>query len=450
VTAPQPRTPADTDAPEYSPAYVNYVLGVVMLVMIFSIVDRTITSILLVDIGRELQLSDRQLGVLVGLAFTLVYSAASLPVARWADLGVRRSIIAWGLVAWSAATALTALAQNFFQILLARMAVGIGEAAGSAPSQSLISDYVPPSRRARGLSVVSIGAVAGLALGQVAGGWLGQWYGWRFAFVAAGLPGLLIALMVRFTVREPPRGHSEGGRVETGPHQSMREVLAYMVGLPAFRWLLVAGSLSLFAAMGRNLWEPTFLIRVYEMRTGPAGTWYFLIGPLPAALGIYLGARLSDRLSRRDARWYMWIPAIGHLAGVPLQSAFVMWPEQHRLALPGGLPELPVGFLFSAAGGVLFSFFTAPVLAVTQGLVRPRMRALAAAFMTAVHGLVGHGLGPLLIGDLNERLAPVYGAHAIRYSLLVTTLLPLLASVFYLVCARTLRADLARAREPGP
>jgi MFS family permease len=434
--------------PRYSPAYVNYVLGVVLIVMIFNIVDRTITSILLQQIKRDLDLSDRQLGVLVGLAFALLYSVASLPIARLADRGSRRTIVALGLLAWSAATAVTALVGNFWQLLAARMAVGIGEAAGSAPSQSLISDYVPPERRARGLSVVSIGAVAGLAVGQIAGGWLGQWYGWRAAFVIAGLPGIAVALLVRFTVDEPPRGHSEGG-MAAGLAASFGESLRYMLSLPSFVWLLVAGSLALIASMGRNLWEPTFLIRVYDMREGAAGTWYFLIGPLPAALGIYLGARLADRLGRIDARWYMWVPVIGQVLATPLQTGFVLWPEDHRIGLPGGLPALPVAFLLSAAGAVVGSLFTAPMLAVTQNLVRPNMRALAAAFSTAVHGLIGHGLGPLVVGDLSDRLTPAYGVHAIRYALVFATLMPLLSALFCLLCARTLRADLARAKQPA-
>lgn len=439
---------SSTPPPGYSPAYVNYVLGVLLVVMVFNIVDRTITSILLQDIKNDLDLSDRQLGVLVGLAFALLYSVTSLPIALWADRGVRRSIIAWGLLAWSAATALTALVGNFWQLLAARMAVGIGEAAGSAPSQSLISDYVPPQRRARGLSVISIGAIGGLALGQIAGGWFGEWYGWRTAFVIAGLPGLAIALLVRLTVHEPPRGHSEGG-VSAASHASFGESLRYLLSLPSFVWLLVAGSLALIAAMGRNLWEPTFLIRVYEYRTGAAGSWYVLIGPLPAALGIYLGARLADRLGRSDARWYLWVPVIGQILATPLQTAFVLWPETHRLALPGGLPALPVAFLFSAAGAVTGSLFTAPLLAVTQNLARPNLRAMAAAFSAAVHGLIGHGLGPLVVGDLSERLTPNHGPHAIRYALLFATLMPIASAVVFALAARTLRADLARAKQPA-
>jgi MFS family permease len=433
-------------APRYSPAYVNYVLGVILLVMIFNIVDRTITSILLETIGNDLGLSDRQRGVLVGLAFALVYSVASMPIALRADRGVRRSIIALGLLAWSAATAVTALVGNFWQLLAARMAVGIGEAAGSAPSQSLISDYVPLERRARALSVVSIGAIAGLALGSIAGGWLGQWYGWRAAFVIVGLPGIAVALLVRLTVDEPPRGHSDGGAAPIGAI-SFAGSIRYVLSLPSYRWLLVSGSLALIASMGRNLWEPAFLMRVYGFPSGTAGTWYFAVSSIPGAIGVYLGARLADQLGRRDARWYMWVPVIGLTLGAPLQTAFVLWPETQRIDLPAGLPDLPTAFLFSIAGALTGSLFTAPMLALTQNLVRPGMRAVSAALTTAIHSLIGHGIGPFVVGDLSQRLAPAYGIHSLRYALLFATLMPFASAVFCALSARTLREDLARAQQ---
>jgi len=423
--------------PNYPPAYVNYVLGVIFVVTIFNIVDRTVTSILLEDIKRELDLTDLQLGVLQGLAFSIVYTVASLPIAYWADRGVRRSIVALGLVAWSAATAVTAFVGSFAQLLGARMAVGIGEAAGSAPSQSLISDYVPPERRARALSVISIGSIAGLAIGQIAGGWLGQWYGWRNVFLIVGLPGIAVALLMRLSVREPAR--------TTRDAASFGQSMLTMWSQPSFRWLLVAGTFALIASMGRNLWEPSFLRRIYHYEAGAAGTWYFLIGPLPAACGIYLGARLGDRLGHGDARWYLWIPVIGQILATPLQTAFVLWPESQRIPLPGGLPELPLGFLFSIAGAVCGSLFTAPLLAITISLVPANMRAQAAAVSTAVHGLIGHGLGPFLVGALSVRLEPTHGIYSLRYALLLATLMPIVSSVFFALAARTVREDKARA-----
>jgi MFS family permease len=327
------------------------------------------------------------------------------------------------------------------------MAVGIGEAAGSAPSQSLISDYVPLERRARALSVVSIGAIAGIAVGQFGGGWLGQWYGWRRTFVIFGLPGIVVALLMRFTVAEPPRGHSDpGGASAALPPPSFRDSVREMLSMPSYRWMMVGGSFALVASMGRNLWEAPFLMRVFGFNSGLAGTWLLAISSVPAAIGIYLGAWLADHLGRRDARWYMRVPVIGFILGAPLQTAFVLWPETERLSF---LPQMPVAFLFSIAGAITGSMFTAPILALTQNLVRPSIRALSAALTTSTHTLIGHGLGPLVVGILSDRLTPTYGHHALRYALLFATLMPFAAAIFCALSARTLREDLARAKAPA-
>ncbi|MCH2173998.1 MFS transporter [Myxococcota bacterium] len=442
----EPATDAGT--PLYSHGYVRYVLGVMFAVMVFNTVDRYVMSILLEPIKHDLGLTDRQLGWLVGFAFTAVYAITSIPLARLADRGMRRSVIAGGLFAWSLFTAATSLAQNFFQMFLLRMAVGVGEAAGSSPGQALISDYVPPERRARGLSIISLGAVAGLALGMMGGGWINELWGWRMAFLAAGLPGILLALLVRLTVREPPRGWSEG-RVPQSRETPMRETVKYLFGFRSFSWVLAASAAALFASMGRNLWEPSFLIRIYDLGTGAAGTWYFLTSPLPSALGIYLGGFLCDRWSRRDRRWFMGVPILGQTLSVPFLVAFVLWPESHRLPLPGGLPDLPVALLFSVVASTLGSWYTAPMLAIVQNLARPPMRAMAAAVSSVVTAFLGHGLGPLLVGDLNTRLEPTFGEEAIRYSLLLVVTAPLLSAALCAGALGSIRGDLARAQQAG-
>ena len=202
-----------------------------------------------------------------------------------------------------------------------RMGVGVGEAAGTAPSLSMLSDYVPRERRARSLSVISIGAVMGLGLGMIVGGYLNEWFNWRVAFLAAGIPGMVLAVVMRLTVREPARGASEEGSAST-EGESFLDSLRYLFSLRTYRFILGANAFSLFAAMGRNLWEPEFLIRIYELGSGSAGFWYFITSPLPSALGIYLGGNLADRLGARDTRWYLWVPALGQLVSVPILVSF--------------------------------------------------------------------------------------------------------------------------------
>ncbi len=440
----------------YSIGYTRYVLSIIFLVMVFSTIDRTILSILVEPIKAEFGLSDTQMGAAMGLAFTLVYTITAIPIARWADYGVRRSIVAASLFIWSGFTVATASVQNFVQLFICRMGVGIGEAGGTAPSISLLSDYVPPERRARGLSVVSMGAIVGMGLGMVVGGWINEIWGWRWAFVAAGVPGILLAVLMRLTVREPMRGASET-TARKAQSDSFWGVVKYMLGMTTFICILCANAFSLFASMGRNLWEPSFLIRLYDMGTGEAGTWYFLTSPLPALLGIYLGGVFADRFGASDKRWYMWVPALGQALSIPILCAFLLWPADHRLPLPLGLPDMPVAFLFSIVGSVLGSFFTAPFLATIQGLAKLRMRAMAPAISTTVSTFVGMMVGPLLVGVLSDSFDMRFGEDALRYSLLVPAIAPLFSVVFCLFAARSIRQDLAKTaqaeaqeRPPGP
>jgi MFS family permease len=424
----------------FSTAYTRYVLGIVFLIQIFNNVDRTVLSILVEPIKRDFDMSDTQMGAAMGLAFTIVYTLTALPVARWADFSVRRSIVAGALFIWSGFTAVTALVQNFTQLFMARMGIGIGEAGGLAPSLSLLSDYLPPERRGRGLSVVSMGAVTGMGLGMVVGGWINEEWGWRWAFVAAGLPGMALAGIVRWTVREPARGASEGGAPALDRDSSWG-VLKHMLGIPCYVCIVVANAFSIFAVMGRNLWEPSFIIRSYEMGTADAGMVYFLTSPMPSMLGIYLGGMFADRLALRDRRWYLWVPAIGQALSIPMLCAFLLWPNSDRVSLPFGLPEIPVAFLFSIVGSVFSTFFTAPFLATIQSLAKLRMRAMAAAISSTVSSFVGMCAGPLLVGVMSDAFEMRFGQEALRYSLLVPTIAPIGSIVFCLLAARAFRSD---------
>jgi MFS family permease len=378
----------------------------------------------------------------MGLAFSLVYTLLSLPIARWADFGVRRTIIALGLFVWSGFTAGTALVQNYAQLFAMRMGVGVGEAAGTPASISLLTDYVPPERRARGLSVVSIGAVAGMGLGMIAGGWINQQWGWRTAFVVAGAPGMILALIMRLTVREPARSGGAAS-ARTGEAHSAWSAGRHLFGLRTYRLIVIANAVALFASMGRNLWEPAFLMRTYGLASGMAGTWYFVIAPLPSALGIYLGGYLADRLGQRDVRWYLGIPALGQFLSVPLLTAFLVWPVSHRVSLLG--LDVPFSFLLSVIGSVLGSFFTAPFISTVQAVSPPRMRALASAIMTTISTFVGLAMGPVLVGMISDRFEAAFAEDALRYSLLVPTVLPLTSALICALGAGAVRRDLTRA-----
>lgn len=433
-------------APPSSDGYARYLFFVIVVVMMLSTVDRHIISILVEDVKADLGLDDRQLGVLLGPSFTLVYALSVLPLARLADRGVRRNIIALGLGAWSLFTIATAWVTGFGQLLAMRMGVGIGEASASPAIQSLISDTVPPDQRSRGLSFLSIGAVLGLAVGMAGGGWLNEFFGWRTAFVVAGAPGLVMAVVFRFTIREPLRGESEGRDVSRESKGTLLEDCRYLLSMPSMRWLLVAHAFAALYTSGKGAWEPTFIRRVYDMGSGATGTWYLLTTPLPSVLGLFLGGWLCDRWSRRDERAYLWVPILSLLGSLPFMLLFLLWPADQRISLPGGLPDFPVAFFFSVGSSIIGAAHSAPFLSAIQGLAKVRMRASAAALFSLLGSGVASGLGPWVIGDLNVRLQASYGNEAIRWGLVWLSGSFALASIACWFSAKQIRADLAGTR----
>ena len=409
--------------------YANYVLGVLFFVYVFNFIDRQILSILLEDIKLELGVSDTAMGFLTGIAFAIFYTFAGIPIARWADVGVRRSIIAMGLTLWSLMTAASGLAQNFTQLLIARIGVGVGEAAGSPPAHSIIADYFPPERRATALSLYNMGISVGILFGFLVGGWISEFFGWRLAFFVVGLPGVALALVVRFTVREPVRGASEGVTQVEDPDPVMK-VFAFMWSLRSFRHLAIASGLHAFAGYGFAQWAPTFLRRVPDLGAGETGTYLGLIIGLGGAAGNLAGGVLCDRLGRRDARWYMWVPAISCMLVIPFVVGFLL------------LDSLTFALFSYIPGVVLGSMWLAPIIVSAQVLVKLRMRAVASAILLFILNLIGLGLGPQLVGVLNDLLASSFGDEAVRYSLLLANFTTGWAAIHFFLAARSFREDI--------
>ena len=420
------------------PLYRWYVLAVLTLVYVFNFIDRQILVVLQEPIKAELSLSDTQLGLLTGFMFAIFYATLGIPIARLADKGNRRTVIAWSIGIWSLMTALSGMVTSYLQLALARIGVGIGEAGGSPPAHSMISDYFPPQLRALAMAIFSSGIFIGVMLGFLVGGYLNDHYGWRMAFFVAGVPGLLIALLVRFTVNEPIRGRYDP-TPDTDTLPNTWQALQLFWRLKTFRYLALAGSLMAFTSYGINNWLPSFIIRQYQISIGDAGVLFALLLGGGGFIGTLLGGLITKRLVARDIRWYLWLPALLTVSATPFAIACFLGDQlTTSLAL----------YIWPAISGAVY---LGPTLALCHALVQPRLRALISAILLFIMSLVGLGLGPVFTGLMSDFFADSYGAiDGLRYALVVTTLIGSLSVVLLLIASKTIRAETQTAAVNAP
>jgi len=436
--------PGPGGAPVQTPgrAYPWYVLGVLFTVTLFNVADRNIINTLLQPIKEEFGASDTQMGQLIGV-FAIVHLPASLGIAWFADRGVRRTVIAAGLLVWSGLTALSGIAASFVQLIAARAGVAAAEGAGSAPAHSMLCDYFPLERRTTVLTIFGMGGIAGMALGSGVIGPIAQVWGWRNAFFVLGIPGALLSLVVLLSVREPERGRFDGAAAREA-QPSMLEVLRYLLGLRSFVLILASAALHAVAAMGTGPFHVAYLMRSHGMSVGTAGVAYMLVGPLASAIGGLLFGMLVDRMLRRDVRWAMWIPALSSILALPFSTAFALWPAGGSFEALGYALPTALGVILPAS--IVGAAWNGPTLSMSQSLARPRMRSLASALTTSSYNLIGLGLGPLVVGRISDHFEPSMGADSLRYGLLIVVFTHLAGSLFNLLAARHLRADLEKAR----
>ena len=411
----------------------DYSLAVLVLVYTFNFIDRQILSILLPSIQGELGFSDTAGGFLTGPAFALFYATLGVPIALYADRGSRRGLITLALAIWSAMTALSGLAQNFVQLAFARIGVGVGEAGCSPPAHSMISDLFPEERRATALSIYSLGIPFGIMFGLFAGGWLDEWFGWRNAFFIVGIPGIVLALIVRLTVPEPRRGASEKTRHDERRY-SILDTVQWLGGRASFRYLAFGAGLAAFSGYAIIAWFPTFLSRSLGMSSGEIGTWLGLISGVAGGLGIFLGGWCADRFGNRDARWRLWIVVVAFGVAAPVSVITYLGDTRWIVLATFCVPAL------------LTNFYQATSFAQVQNLVGPRMRGTAAALFLFLINIVGLGAGPLVIGAVSDALQMRFGAESMRYALLGTSAIYLVAAGGFFMAGRHLPADLARVR----
>lgn len=394
-------------------------LVLLLFVYMMSFIDRQIMGILMQPIKQEFQVSDTAMGLLSGLTFALFYSALAVPFSRHADRANRRNMVAWCCAAWSAMTALCGLASSYWTLALARVGVAVGEAGGTAPSLSMVADHYPPARRGRAMGVYWLAPQLGILFGLTLGGWIAHHHGWRAAFIWMGLPGVGLALLLRYVGVEPRRGRWEATVAEGTPAEPLRALLRDLWASRAFVRIMVAGFLMGFAGYGIGIWTPAFLVRSHGMSLQGAGAVMGLLGGLMAALGALASGWLCDLLSRRDPRWRVGVPALGCLLSLPTGLAFYMMPAGD--AWQFGSFEVPRAIAFYMLFGITAVWWTAPVYTVLAELIAPHRRATAMAIFNLGMTMLGAGFGPLVVGMVSDWLAPTLGNEALRWALALST-----------------------------
>jgi predicted MFS family arabinose efflux permease len=411
-----------------SAGYRAYVMFILVVVYTFNFIDRQIIGILAVPIKADLALTDTQLGLMGGLAFALFYTALGIPIAMLADRSNRTWIMAIALTLWSAMTAICGTVQNFWQLFLARLGVGVGEAGGVAPAYSLISDYFPPQQRARALSIYSFGIPIGSALGIVFGGIIASKIDWRYAFFAVGIAGIIIAPIFKLTVAEPERGQFDPNYTKASP-PALGDIIRKLMQKPSF-WIMSFGAAcSSMMGYGLFFWLPSFFVRSYSISLIDASLFYGAILLVGGLAGIWLGGSLADRFgaSRRGA--YVVIPAFAFVATVPFYVVAILSPN---------LTTTFFAMLIPTALGLVW---LGPVLAAIQHVVPPNMRATASAIFLFINNLIGIGAGTVAIGILSDNLQARYGDDSLRYAILAGTSFYVLAAMLFFLSAKYLKND---------
>ena len=414
-------TPAVSNARRY------YTLILLTLIYGLNFLDRTIFNVLIEPIKKEFALSDTMIGLLAGFGFVLLYSALGMPIARYADRGNRRNIVACGLALWSAMTMLCGLAQSSFMLALSRIGVGVGEAAGTPASQAIVSDLFTKDERPRALGIFAVGTYLGVFLGYFFGGWMSHYYGWRAAFIGAGLPGLLLAIVLVFTVREPAR--ASGAKLSA----PLGESLAFLASQKTYLIVLVGFCITSFTNYATSVWIPPFLARVHHLSPADIGTYAGTFKGLFGIAGTLTGGFVTAKLTQRDDRWLLWAPAI--MSGIAGPVFAVCMLTQSFPVMLGAMG------LFSFCVG----FHLGPIFSVAQTVARPSVRAFAAASLLLTATLFGQGVGPLVVGMLNDAWKATYGVDAIRYSLLSAAVASTLGALIFLLAVPFIRKEIARA-----
>lgn len=441
--------PAQTGFAGYgTKGYRGFVLAMLLIVYTFNFIDRVAIDILQEPIKQEFGLVDAQLGLLKGLAFAFLYTILGIPLARLAERANRVTILSVCVGLWSLFTALCGVATNFMQLVAARVGVGIGEAGCTPPAQSIIADYFPSERRATALSIYSMGIHFGSMIAAIGGAWIATEFGWRMTFIVLGIPGIILAVIVKLTVREPPRS---GSAVAT---PSFGDTLRVLGSKPAFWHMAMGAAITSFVGYGVGGFNIPFLMRVHDLTLLQASQLSGVVFGTFAAIGTFLSGFLADRMSARHPNALAWLPAAGLLWATPL----------YLLAYLS--PSLTIAASIIVVAIIGHYFYLGPMYTVTTSVVHPNMRATSVAILLFVVNMIGYALGPPFVGAVSDFMAnralavdglnvelcrkPLEAqaamcaagqAEGLQYAMMIGVCFFLWAALHFLLCARTLRRD---------
>jgi len=414
-----------------SRAYVAYVVTLLFLVNAANYGQRMIVAILVPDIQADIALSDGQLGVLMGGVFALFYAVAGVPLARLGDRTVRRTFLAGALAFWSAATGVFAVAQTFTHMLVARMALGIGESVCIPTSHSLLTDYVAKENRPFAFGLYSTGGAAGATLCLVVGGYLTTTAGWRNALLFAAAPGFILALVIYTTMREPKRT-SDGAHDRNTNPVPLAEVVRHLMSSRSYVLILTAICFGMLVEFGTNQWLPSYYVRQFGLSVAEVGFEYGLAVAIGGIPGSIAGGLVANKLMRRDVRWLVWFPAAMYSVALPIGLSMLLAESAQTALILNGL----YSFAIFATNGAFWAgcFIAVPTM----------MRATTSAITLLVGGVTGVALGPMLVGGISDALAARAGAHSLQISLVCIESLAVLVVVALLWAGRFMKGDVDR------